>query len=127
MREIKIYNELYDAQISYLIGGDAFDLVRFLKKRYGKNAKYWSWDREVIFGDDVNTTDAYQFHVNAPLGAGERFYIWMCQPKPSLVFHETYHLVGDIMHRSGIEYDYKSEETFAYLGGWIYKKIHKLI
>lgn len=126
MKEVKIYNELYYTQINYLIGGTVKDLIKFLKRRH-KDAKYWSWDKEVIFDKNDITTDAYQFHVITPIGDVDVFYVWMHEVTPDLIFHETEHLVGDIMFTRCVPYTYESEETYAYLGGWIFKKIFKLL
>jgi hypothetical protein len=127
MQEIKLYNDLYETYISFLIGGTVNDLIKFLKKRHGEKAKYHSWDKELVFGEDADTTDGYQFHINSPQGMEEIFYVWIDKPTPSLVFHETFHLVGDIMNTRCVEYCYESEETFAYLGGWIFTNLMKKI
>lgn len=125
LKEIRFYEPMYQANICYLIGGTADDLIKYIKNKHG-NDKMYSWDKEFSWGEDANTTDAYQFHINALLGQGETFYIWVHKPTASLIFHETYHLIGDILHTRGIEYSYSSEESYAYLGGWIFSKFSSL-
>ena len=116
----------YKASVTYLVGGTVPKLLAYLKKKYGgKLPKVYSWDKEFTFGDDADTTDGYQFHVNAPLGDGEMFYVWIAEPSSYLLSHETYHLVGDILFTRGIEYNYGAEESYAYLMSSIFEEIFK--
>jgi len=123
-RRIKLYDDLYDVHITYLLGGTVEDLVKYIKRKH-KKAPLYSWGKQFTFGADADTTNGYQFHVNAPLGNGEVFYIWTADATPYLLFHETYHLVGDILYTRGLPYTYSSEEAYAYLGGWIFEKVFK--
>lgn len=126
MQVLSFVDPLYRANITYLIGGTVPELLKYLKKKH-KNFKSYSWGNEFEWGEDADSTDGYQFHVNAPLGVGEVFYVWVDRPSPFLLFHETYHLVGDILYNRGIVYSEDSEEAFAYLGGWIFEEIHRLL
>lgn len=125
MKIVKFQDPLYYAHIRYLIGGTPKDLVKYLRRVHGKDVKCHSWDKEFTWSDDMESTDGYQFHVCAPLGDGEIFYVWIARPASHLIFHETFHLVGDILNNRGVEYRYESEEAYAYLGGWIFEKIYK--
>lgn len=124
MRKIKVYNDLYDVHITYLIGGEVPDLKRYIK-RVHKDEQLYSWGKPFSFGEDADTTNGYQFHINAPLGDGEIFYVWVAQLTPYLLYHETFHLSGDILYTRGIPYTYSSEEAYAYLGGWLFEKVFK--
>lgn len=124
IRKINIYSQTYDCQITYLIGGDAIQLAKFIKRKH-KYELLYSWGKSFTFGADANTTNAYQFHVNYPLGHGEVFYVWVNEPTAYLLAHETFHLTGDILYTRGVAYTYSSEETFAYLNGWIFDKVFK--
>ena len=123
MKIIKFQTPLYFADVTYLIGGTVKDLRKYLDRIHGKDHKTYNWDKSESWAEDADSTDGYQFHVPAPLGDGEVFYVWVARPAPSLIFHETFHLVGDILHNRGIAYSYDSEEAYAYLGGWIFDKI----
>jgi hypothetical protein len=122
MRKISVYCEHYDCQIIYLVGSDVHALKKYLSRKHGADAKFYSWATEFKFD---NTTNGYQFHVNADLGDGEIFYVWLAYLDAYLLSHETLHLSGDILYTRGISYSYSSEETFAYLHGWIFDKIFK--
>lgn len=126
MKAVKFIDPLYEARVCYLIGGTVPEMLKYLKKAHGVYEPY-SWDQKFEWGEDAGTTDGYQFHINAPLGDGEIFYVWVSKASPSLLFHETLHLVGDILHTRGINYSCDSEEAFAYLGGWIFDKIYKSV
>lgn len=126
LREVSFHEPMYQTDISYLYGGTPLDLIKFIEKRHGDSPPI-SWSEVFNWGTDADTTDGYQFHVNAPLGRGERFYVWMAEVSPSLIFHETFHLVGDILHTRGISYSLESEEAFAYLGGYIFEEVYKLL
>lgn len=123
-RRIKIYNDLYDVHIIYLIGGIVKDLEKYIKRKH-KTAPLYSWGKQFTFGEDAGTTNGYQFHINAPLGNGEIFYVWVAEPTAYLLSHETFHLTGDILYTRGIPYTYSSEETFAYLNGWLFEQMFK--
>jgi len=123
IKEFHIYEGLYEAEITYLVGGVVEDLIIYIRNKH-KDAKMYSWGKEFKWEEDANTTNAYQFHINAPLGSGEKFYVWMHQVSPSLFYHETFHLAGDILFTRGVEYSYSSEECYAYLGGWIFNKAY---
>lgn len=126
MKEVKIHNDLYDVDISYLIGGDVPELISFIKERHG-DAPMYSFHERFHWTEDADTTNAYQFHINAPLGKGEIFYVWVAEKTPYLLFHETLHLTGDILYNRGVRYSMDSEEAFAYLGGWIFQEAFKLL
>ena len=124
IREIAFFEKMYQADICYLIGGGVSDLIHFINKRH-RNYTMYSWDKKFEWGEDSDTTDGYQFHITAPLGRGEKFYVWVHEPTPYLISHETYHLTGDILFTRGIEYGYGSEEAYAYLHGSIFQEIAK--
>lgn len=124
MKEVSFYQDMYQSQITYLLGGTAKDLATYIKKKHGK-CKLVSWDEEFKLGKDAIMTDGYQFHVDAPLGDGEVFYVWCHEPTPYLLFHETFHLIGDILFTRGIKYTFESEEAYAYLGSWIFSELNK--
>ena len=124
LKEISIYNDLYQTDISYLVGGSFDDVLALLKKRHG-SVKPVSWCEEFEFGEDANTTDGYQFHINGEYGEGEHFYVWVYRPSVYLLSHETYHLTGDILKTRGIGYVEQSEEAFAYLNGRLSEQIHE--
>lgn len=126
MRAYNFVEAVYETNIIYLVGGSFEEMIKFLKTKHGHTNAY-SWDKKVEWGEDANTTDAYQFHVNALHGEGETFYVWIHIPTASLLYHETSHLAGDILYIRGIRYSADSEEAFAYLGGWIFNKIFSLI
>jgi len=123
LKKIQVYSDLYDAYIIFLIGGEVPDLLKYLSRKYGKKGKYFSWGKEFKFGEDADTTNGYQFHVNAPLGKGEIFYSWHSDMTPYLLSHELYHVVGDIMYTRGVSYNSGSEENYAYLYGWLFEKL----
>lgn len=122
IRKIKIFNEERDCQITYLIGKDVHWLKKYLRRKYGADAKYYSWGKDFKFD---NTTNGYEFHVNGDLGSGEMFYVWLAEITPYLLYHETYHLAGDILYVRGVKYSYSGEETFAFLGCWIFDQVFK--
>lgn len=126
IKEIKLYDDHYKADICFLHGGSADDFIFLINQRHPEQRMY-SWDTVFEFGEDANTTDAYQFHINAVHGDGEKFYLWMLEVIPSLFFHEIYHLSGDILYTRGIEYCFQSEEAYAYYGAWIFEKIYTAI
>lgn len=124
MKEIKIYESLYDTDISFLIGGTVSDIKKFLKKRHGENLLLWDRDRpQHIDQFLIEDTDGYQFHVEAPLGEGERFYAWAHKASDNILFHETLHITFDILFTRGVVYSDGSEEAFAYLGASIFEKL----
>lgn len=127
IKERKFYNKMYDCYISYLIGGTVPQLISFINRHHGEDAPLFSWGTQFQWGPDADTTNAYQFHVNYPLGHGEVFYVWLHELTPNLLFHETFHLLGDILYTRGLRYTYASEETYAYLGGEIFEQIFKLV
>lgn len=124
--EIKFHEQLYQADISYLSGGDVPQLIKFIKQRHG-NAQMYSFGEKFDWSEDADTTNAYQFHIPAPLGRGEAFYIWTEERTPYLIFHETFHLTGDILYNRGVKYCMESEEAFAYLGGWLFEKYYSMV
>lgn len=124
MKEIKIHEPLYDVDISYLFGDSVSKLKEFIQKRHGSHVLIW--DRDVSESCDkffIEDTDGYQFHVQEPLGSGERFYSWMYKPTDNLLFHETLHITFDILFTRGVKYHNDSEEAFAYLGGMIFQQL----
>lgn len=124
MKEIKLSDPLYETDIRLLIGGSAKDLIALMTKRHG-SVSPMSWDQKSDWEEDADTTNGYQFHINAPFGYGEIFYIWIDELAPSLLAHEIFHLTGDILFTRGIVYSRESEEAFAYLNGWLFDKILK--
>lgn len=126
IKEIRFTEPMYQVDISYLVGGDVLQLISFIKERH-KGAQMYSFNEKFDWAEDADTTNAYQFHVSAPLGKGEVFYVWVEDSTPYLLFHETFHLVGDIMWNRGIKYSMESEEAFAYLGGWIFQEMSRLL
>jgi len=126
MKEVRFSEPLYQADISYLVGGDVPELKSFLKNRHG-DAHMYSFGKRFAWAEDADTTNAYQFHVSQPLGKGETFYVWVAEKTAYLLFHETYHLVGDILSNRGVVYCLESEEAYAYLGGWIFQEAFKLL
>lgn len=128
MQEYILYEEEKDVWITCLIGGSVNDLKTYLRTKHkGRLPAMYSWDRRFHFGKDGGTTNGYSFHVNAPLGDGEVFYMWVAEPTPYLMGHEITHVVGDILFNRGFEYCYGAEESWAYLNGWVHGKIKKLI
>lgn len=126
MKEIKIFDDHYKADICFLHGGSADEFIELIRQRHPEK-KMYSWDTPFEFGEDANTTDAYQFHVNAVHGDGEKFYLWMLQPTSSLFYHEIYHLAGDVLYTRGVTYCFESEEAYAYYGAWIFENIYKAL
>lgn len=126
IKEVRFTEPLYQVDISYLVGGDVPQLISFIKERH-KNLQMYSFNEKFDWAEDADTTNAYQFHVSGPLGKGETFYVWVAEGTPYLLFHETFHLVGDIMWNRGIKYSMESEEAFAYLGGWIFQEASKYL
>lgn len=120
--ERTLFNDLYGVDISFLFGGDVYDLKKFIKNRHGET-KLHSWDEEFNLESQENNTDAYQFHVFTEVGSADKFYIWLASMQPELLFHEMYHLVGDILFVAGLKYTTGSEEAYSYLAGWIGKKV----
>lgn len=126
MKEIKLYDSHYKAAIIFLHGGSADEFISLIKEKHPEQ-KMYSWDKSFEFGEDANTTDAYQFHVNAVHGDGEIFYLWMLETTSSLFYHEIYHLAGDILYTRGVTYCFEAEEAYAYEGAWIFENIYKAI
>ena len=126
MKEYRFTEQMYQADISYLVGGDVPKLISFINDRH-KGAQMYSFNEKFNWSEDADTTNAYQFHIPAPLGKGEVFYVWVNEKTPYLLFHETFHLTGDILHNRGIKYCMESEEAFAYLGGYIFQEVFKLM
>jgi len=124
IKEYKIYEDEKQADIRILIGGTVPDLIKLIKRRHG-DAKMWSWDKEHIWTEDAADTDAYQFHISAPLGKGEIFYMWIYEPTMYLLAHEITHVAGDILHHRGFEYCRGAEEAWAYLIGYIAQEFYK--
>ncbi len=126
IKEVRFTVPIYEAEVSYLVGGDVPQLIQFIKERH-KNAKKYSFLKVFKWGKDADSTNAYQFHVGAPLGNGEVFYVWVAENTANLIAHETFHLTGDILYNRGFKYSMKSEEAFAYLNGWLSEQTAKLI
>jgi hypothetical protein len=125
IKEYKIYESEKQVDIRILIGGMPHDLIKLIKNRHGEDVKLYNWDKEYIWPEDADDTDAYQFHVCAPLGKGEIFYAWVHEPTLYLLVHEVVHVVGDILFHRGYKYGRKSEEAWAYLTGWIMYEFYK--
>lgn len=120
--EKSFFNDLYGVDISFLFGGDVEDLKKFIRARHG-TAKLYSWDEEFNLQDHENNTDAMQFHIFTLIGNADKFYLWNAAMQTDLLFHEIFHLVGDILFVAGIRYSTHSEESYSYLAGWIGRKI----
>lgn len=127
LKKVQVHVDMYDAYVIFLIGGTVEDLLKYLHRKHGKKAQYYSWGTPFKFGPDAGETNGYEFHVNAPLGNGEFFYHWHSDLTPFLLTHELFHVVGDIMYTRGVSYNYGSEETFAYLYGWLFERIFKKV
>lgn len=124
MKVISFVTPLYEASVVCIFRCPFSKFLATLKKRHGgKIPEMYSWDEKFEFGDDADTTNAYQFHVNAIHGDGEVFYIWIHEIGPNLLAHELFHLTGDILFNRGIGYDNGGEEGYAYLHGWIFEKV----
>jgi len=126
MKEYRFTEQMYQADISYLVGGDVPKLISFINDRH-KGAQMYSFNEKFDWSEDADTTNAYQFHIPAPLGKGETFYVWVNEKTPYLLAHETFHLTGDILYNRGIKYCMESEEAFAYLHGYIFQEMFKLM
>jgi hypothetical protein len=122
IKEYTFYEDLYETNISYIFGGSVDEFVKLIRDRH-KDAPMFSWGEKFAFEEDANTTNAYQFHINGLHGDGEKFYVYILTPYPSLLYHETFHLAGDILFTRGARYVSESEECYAYLGSWIFEKI----
>lgn len=126
LKKIQIYNDLYDVYMIFLIGGEVEDLQKYISRKHGRNAKLYSWGKPFnLYAKDANTTNGYQFHVTAPLGKGEIFYSWHHEHTAYMIGHESFHIIGDIMYNRGVTYNSGSEESFAYLFGWVFGKLFK--
>lgn len=124
LKEYTCYHDFHEVEISFLVGGTVADLIAFIKKRHGKTHLY-SWDKRFKWGKRANTTDGYAFHVEGgDFGVGERYYLWVHGPEAGILGHEICHMVGDILYNRGYGYCYGSEEGFAYLSGWLHRKVH---
>ena len=126
IKEVRFTEPLYQTDISYLVGGDVPQLIQFIKDRH-KNAQKYSFLEKFEWDEDAESTNAYQFHVVAPLGKGEVFYVWIAEVTSYLFAHETFHLTGDILYNRGLKYCMESEEAFAYLNGWLSQEAFKLL
>ena len=125
LKKYTIYNDLYDVHVIFLIGGEVIDLQKYIKRKHG-NVETYSWGKKFdLYCKDADTTNGYQFHVNAPLGKGEVFYHWHSHNTPYLLGHELYHMTGDIMYTRGMTYNSGSEESYAYLAGWLFDRLCK--
>lgn len=122
IKEFSFFDDHHKVEISYLFGGEVYDLMAFIKARH-KDEKMYSWGKPFDWGDDADTTDAYQFHINGYHNKANKFYVWIYELDANLLYHETYHLAGDIFFTIGAEYNYGSEENYAYYGSWIFEKI----
>lgn len=123
IKEYKITLDLFRVDISFLSGATPIELKEFIDKRH-PNEKLWNWDREFIWDKNYECTDGYMFHTEALLGRGEIFYLWFNEPTPYMTFHEITHMTGDILFHRGFEYNFGSEEAWAYLNGWIFEKFY---
>ncbi len=121
--EKTFFNDLYGVDISFLFGGEVSDLKKFIKARHGIDYQLFSWDEAFDLEIEENNTDAMQFHIFTQMGNADKFYVWLASLQPDLLFHETTHLVGDILFVAGVKYSTQSEEAYSYLSGWIGKKV----
>lgn len=55
------------------------------------------------------------------------YYAIFQTKKPSIVAHESVHIVNMIFEDSNIQLDLINDETQAYLTGWVFNKISKAI
>lgn len=128
MREIKLHNDTYDVNISYIFGGTIPELQLLLKKRHGEKAQIRSGDSIGSIEDTLeDDTDGYQFCYSAPLGENERYYVWAHECSHELIAHESSHLAYDILGSRGITKCDESEEAYAYMQGWLHKKLYKAL
>jgi len=126
MKEIKIRNDQYDAEISYLIGGTIPDVRALMKRRYGEKAQIRSGqDTDTVDETLEDDTDGYQFAYHATQGENERFYVWVAEPTHELLAHESSHLGYDILNHRGVKHCDESEEAYAYMQGWLHKKLYE--
>jgi hypothetical protein len=109
MKEVQVFEEMYRADISLIVGGTIPELQSLIESRH---------DDAPQLDDD---TDGYQFECRSKGGQNERFYIYIEKMDPYLLYHEIMHLVFSIMKHRGITYSSGSEEAFAYLGGRIFE------
>jgi hypothetical protein len=131
MKVITFTTPLFEANCVVVVQCPFSKFLAFLKKRHGgKVPQMYSWSKEFEFKEDADTTDAYQFHVCSERGSRdshgqeEVFYSWILDPTSSaLLYHEVQHLTGDILYTRGVEYEDGGEETYSYLGGWIFEKV----
>lgn len=114
MKEIRLHQDLYDADVSFLLGGSVPEVNALVTARHGVQPE--------PLDDDTN---GYQFHISAPLGKNEIFYVWIHTPDMNLLWHETMHCAFDILKTRGIIYTEDSEEAFAYLGADIFEMLCK--
>ncbi len=124
---IEIYIELYDVQIRYLFGGSTKDFVQYLRDtNKNKIPTLWSWS-ERQYVKDIHSTDGYQCHsnFNADRKQEEIFYVWIGEGS-DLLYHEHYHLIGDIKFTRGVGYAKDSEEEYAYLGQWLWRQVRHM-
>lgn len=121
--EKTIFEDLFGVDISFLFGGDVEDLKKFIRTRHGAGCSLYSWDEPFNLWEQQNNTTAYQFHIFTDIGNADKFYLWNAVMETDLLLHEITHLTGDILFVAGIKYSTDSEELYAYLSGWIGRKI----
>lgn len=92
----------------------------------------------VIISDDVSKDYRDMFGFDDSCGActwerleknGSKSFFVMIElnPDPSTIVHESVHLCNSIMKHIGIPYDYKNDETQAYLTGYLFEKISETL
>ena len=118
--EVEVKDPIYQNNISYLVGGDEKAVYRFIEKRHGKRAKLRNKDTNVAknkYDPKEPAGGGLQFHV---LECEDRFYCWIAECTIDLLFHETQHLIFDVLAMAGVEYSDGAEEAFAYWGANVF-------
>lgn len=89
---------------------------------------------KVIYTKDLNkiikkydlTNDCHNYEAFCFKDKGIYYAIFR-KKKPSIVAHESVHIVNMIFEDSNVELDLINDETQAYLTGWVFNKISKAI
>jgi hypothetical protein len=81
--------------------------------------------------DLLGEPDSHISYANAAFCLSERecvlFFTNEAACDVGAVGHEIVHLVAAIMRSSGVAYSFKSEEAFAYLHGWLERRIWTIL
>lgn len=106
MREFKLTDPLYGADITLLVGGT----IEELKKKVGDN------DLQQCPGYYLRPSDEY----NAP------FYVWVESPQMPVLCHELMHLTFGVLKACGVEPCEESEEAYTYWFENMLEQVEKL-